>query len=51
MFTDYVRETHNEDVINFIDDTVEKIEVGDYIEVKLKKNIKVDSNTKKIFNN
>ncbi len=51
MFTDYVRETHNEDVINFIDDTIEKIEVGDYIEVKLKKNIKIDSNTKKIFNN
>ena len=49
MFTDYVREECNEDVLTFLNDTVERIEVGDTIDVKLKKNIKVDRDTKKIF--
>ncbi|SEK23606.1 Resolvase, N terminal domain [Ruminococcus sp. YRD2003] len=49
MFTDYVREECNEDVLTFLNDTVERIEVGDTIDVKLKKNIKIDRDTKKIF--
>ena len=49
-FTDYVREECNEDVIAFLDDTIDKIQADDVIDVKLKKNIKVDSDTKKIFN-
>lgn len=48
-FTDYVREECNEDVITFLNDTIDKIQVDDVIDVKLKKNIKADSDTKKIF--
>lgn len=49
MFTNYVREECNEDTLTFLNDTVDRIEVGDTIGVKLKKNIKVDRDTKKIF--
>ena len=49
MFTDYVREECNEDTLTFLNDTIDRIEVGDTIDVKLKKNIKVDRDTKKIF--
>ena len=48
-FTDYVREECNEDVIIFLNDIIDKIQVDDVIDVKLKKNIKVDHDTKKIF--
>lgn len=49
IFTTYVREECNEDTLTFLNDTIDKIEVGDTINVKLKKNIKVDRDTKKIF--
>ncbi len=49
MFTDYVREGCNEDTLTFLNDTIDRIEVGGDITVKLKKNIKVDRDTKKIF--
>ncbi len=48
-FTDYVKEECNEDVITFFDDIIDKIQVDDVIDVKLKKNIKVDHDTKKVF--
>lgn len=49
MFTGYVREECNEDTLTFLNDTIDRIEVGDDVTVKLKKNIKVDRDTKKIF--
>ncbi len=49
IFTDYVMEERNEDTLTFLADTVDRIEVGDDITVKLKKNIKIDRDTKKIF--
>ena len=49
-FTDYVREECNEDTLAFLNDTVERVEIDDKIKVKLKKNICVDRDTKKIFN-
>lgn len=49
MFTAYVKEKCNENTLTFLDDTIDRIEVGDTIDVKLKKNIKVDRDTKKIF--
>ena len=49
MFTDYVREERNETTLAFLDDTVDRVEIGDSINVKLKKNIRVDRDTKKIF--
>ena len=49
MFTSYITEECNEDVLTFLNDTVERIEVGNTIDVKLKKNIKIDRDTKKIF--
>ena len=48
-FTDYVREECNEDTLTFLDNTIEKVEIDDTINVRLKKNIKADSDTKKIF--
>ena len=42
MFTGYVREECNEDTLTFLNDTIDRIEVGDDVTVKLKKNIKVD---------
>jgi len=51
IFTDYVREECNEDTLTFLDDTIESVEVGDTINVKLKKNIRIDRDTKKIFIN
>ena len=48
-FTDYVREKCNEDTLTFLDNTIEKVEIDDTINVRLKKNIKADSDTKKIF--
>lgn len=48
-FTEYVREVRNEDTIAFLGDTVNKIEIGDIVDVKLKNNIKIDRDTKKIF--
>lgn len=50
IFTDYVREECNENTLTFLDDVIDRIEVGDVINVKLKRNIKVDRDTKKIFN-
>ena len=38
-----------EPIISFLNDTIDRIEVGDDVTVKLKKNIKVDRDTKKIF--
>ena len=49
MFTDYVMEERNEMTLAFLEDTIDRIEIGDTIDVKLKKNIKVDRNTKKNF--
>ena len=49
MFTEYVRKECNENTLTFLNDIIDKIEVGDVIDVKLKKNIKVDRDTKKIF--
>lgn len=49
LFTSYVREVCNENTLTFLDDTVDRIEVGDVIDVKLKKNIHIDRDTKKIF--
>lgn len=49
-FTSYVREACNEDTLAFLDDTIDRIEIDDTITVKLKKNIRVDRDTKKIFN-
>lgn len=49
LFTGYVREECNEDTLTFLNDTIDRIEVGDDVTVKLKKNIKVDRDTKKIF--
>lgn len=51
MFTAYVREERNENTLTFLNDTIDRIEVGDTIDVKLKKNIKIDRDTKKIFTN
>lgn len=48
-FTDYVREVRNEDTIVFLGDTVNRIEIGDTVDVKLKNNIKIDRDTKKFF--
>jgi site-specific DNA recombinase len=49
MFTDYVREECNEDTLTFLNDTIDRVEIGDTVDVKLKKNIRVDRDTKKIF--
>jgi site-specific DNA recombinase len=49
LFPDYVREQCNEDTLTFLDDAIDRIKVGDTIDVKLKKNIKIDRDTKKIF--
>ena len=49
MFTGYVTEECNEDTLTFLNDTIDRIEFGDDVTVKLKKNIKVDRDTKKIF--
>lgn len=49
MFTDYVREERNETTLAFLEDTVDRVEIGDTVDVKLKKNIRVDRDTKKIF--
>ncbi len=51
LFTSYIREECNENTLTFLNDTIDRIEVGDVIDVKLKKNIKVDRDTKKIFTN
>ena len=48
-FTDYVREECNEDTLAFFNDTIDRIEIDDTISVKLKSNISVDRDTKKIF--
>ena len=48
-FTTYVREECNEDTLAFLNDTIDKIEIDDTISVKLKSNISVDRDTKKIF--
>lgn len=48
-FTSYVREERNEDTLAFLNDVVDRIEIDDTISVKLKKNISVDRDTKKIF--
>lgn len=48
-FTSYVREERNEDTLAFLNDVVDRIEIDDTISVKLKKNISVDRETKKIF--
>ena len=48
-FTDYVREECNEDTLAFLNDTIDRIEIDDIISVKLKSNISVDRDTKKIF--
>ena len=48
-FTDYVREVRNEDTIAFLSDIVNRVEVGDTIDVMLNNNIRIDRETKKIF--
>lgn len=48
-FTEYVMENRNEDVLGFLEDTVDRIEVDDTVRVHLKKNICVDRETKKGF--
>lgn len=48
-FTSYVREERNEDTLAFLNDVVDRIEIDDTISVKLKKNISVDRDTKKVF--
>lgn len=48
-FTEYVREVRNEDTIAFLSDIVNRVEVGDTIDVKLNNNIRIDRETKKIF--
>lgn len=50
MFTSYVREECNEDTVTFLSDIIDRIEVGEIIHIKLKRNIKIDRDTKKIFN-
>lgn len=42
-------ENRNEDVLGFLEDTVDRIEVDDTVRVHLKKNICVDRETKKGF--
>ncbi len=49
LFTSYIREECNENTLTFLNETIDRIEVGDVIDVKLNKNIKVDRDTKKIF--
>ena len=49
LFTGYVREECNEDTLTFLNDTIDRVEIGDTVDVKLKKNIRVDRDTKKIF--
>ncbi|MGN0605422.1 MAG: hypothetical protein ACI4JM_02755, partial [Oscillospiraceae bacterium] len=48
-FTGYVREECNEGTLAFLNDTIDKIGIDDTISVKLKNNISVDRDTKKIF--
>lgn len=48
-FTEYVMENRNENVLGFLEDTVDRIEVDDTVRVHLKKNICVDRETKKGF--
>ncbi|MCD7811013.1 MAG: recombinase family protein [Ruminococcus sp.] len=49
VFVEYVVEECNEDVIAVLNDTIDRIEISDTIDVKLKKNIPVDPETKKNF--
>ena len=49
-FADYVREECNEDTITFLNDTIAKIKIGNEVNVELKRNITVDHDTKKNFN-
>ena len=42
-------ENRNENVLGFLEDTVDRIEVDDTVRVHLKKNICVDRETKKGF--
>lgn len=48
-FTKYVMENRNENVLGFLEDTVDRIEVDDTVRVHLKKNIRVERETKKGF--